>query len=247
MTIEEAMSKIKKLLSLSTSSNQHEASLAAAKAAAIMEEYQITEASLVQDPEKDEPVGSFEIDGKSNKKIHWRMAVAGGCATVCNCSVYWYGSRIMMIGRENDVRAAQYLFGMISPQVDRLAEECYQRETPWEDKRRWMHAFRLGCARTIQNRMYVQHREMQSKLKTDAQNRLAIEDGGNSTTALMVIDRRLAKVEDFKQKLGLKKGTSSRISSSSGYAQGREAGQKVHIGGSARGAIGSGPRLIGRN
>lgn len=235
-TIEEVVTKIRKLLALSKSENVNEAALAAAKAAKIMEDYQISEAALLTEPEKDEPVGSFPFE-KAGKKVHWRMAVASGCAATCNCKTYWYGAQITLIGREADVKAARYLYDLILPQVENLAEECFEAQAPWEDKRRWMHAFRLGCAATIKNRLYVQHKETVTNLRKQAQSGILLSDGGSSSTALVVVDRRLARVENFEKSLQLRRGRGPSMSSRDGYTVGREAGNRVNLGGAARGSL----------
>lgn len=252
LTLDEAVTKIKKLLALSKSENIHEAALAASKAAKIMHDYQIQEAALssIDDAQEDEPVGSHRMESESaarpGKKAHWRMRIASGCALVCNCRTYWHGPDITLIGRERDVQAARYLFDLIERQVEPLADDCFLRDADWEaDKRRWKHAFRLGCADAIYGRLRSRYREEMAQVEHHAKEHLRLESGGSYETALVVVNQRLAKVVDYQQRLGLRSGRGPTVSSASGYASGRSAGSSVNLGGSSRGAIGAGAKLIG--
>lgn len=242
MNIQDAISKVRKLLALSKSQNINEAALAAAKAAAIMQEYSIEEAAVQSDSSCDEPVKSyvFDPDKPSRKKIRWRMHIATGCAKVFGCESYWqYGCEIALIGRKSDVQGARYLFDLIAPQVERLADETWDRVGQFNpyDKRSWMHAFRLGCASTVRERMEFQVAERMSKLRGEARENQKLLSGGESSNALMVINSRLVKVDQFMESLKLKPSRKASISDVSGYHSGLRAGHKVNIGGQAKAGL----------
>lgn len=234
LTYEEATKKIKKLLSLATSSNPNEAALAASRAASIMQDYQISEAALSTVEDEDRaPVESYTFEGGSGKKIHWRMKIASGVAKVCNCSTYWHGPRIMMIGRDLDVKAARYLFDLICPQVEDLAERAWQ-VGGYGDTRKFMHAFRLGCSITIYSRLLKQAIDKTEEMRTGQ----AGESPGESSMALMVINSRIAKVDAYMSGLRLKAaGRRPSMSDRGAFNVGREYGKRVSIGGAAKGGL----------
>lgn len=274
-TLDDILSKLRKLKALSQSSNVHEASLAAGMAVKIMQEYKIEEAqvSLGEEESKSrEQVGEYrleenesEIINFAKKKNHWKMLIASGCAAACHCSTFWLGADIRFIGRKSDVDSARYLFALISPQVERLAESCYNREFILSrflddddeegriapsfdgyggtapDRRSWTHAFKIGCARTIRSRMIEQVRESYR----DLQRRKELSDN-NAHNALMVIDNRLDRVREFEKLLGLRKGKGPTVRNSEAYFKGREKGKEVQLGSRARGALGEGKREIER-
>lgn len=250
MNIQDAISKVRKLLALSKSQNINEAALAASKAAAIMQEYCIEEAALhTPDSFSDEPVNSyiFETDKPSRKKIRWRMQIATGCAKVFGCESYWqYGYLISLIGRESDVQGARYLFDLIAPQVEQLADEQWNRVGQFNsyDKRSWMHAFRLGCASTVRERMELQVAERMSKLREEARENQKLLSWGESSNALMVINSRLLKVDQFMGSLNLKPSRKASISDVSGYHSGLRAGHKVNIGGQAKAGLNAPARMF---
>jgi hypothetical protein len=247
VTYEEALQRIHKLLALSSNNpSVEEASLAASKAATIMLEYKISEAALSSVEEENESlVSSFEFDEESKqsrKKIHWRMRVTSGVARVCSCSSYWHGSQIMLIGRDQDVKAAKYLFDLICPQVEELAKRAWDLESRFYapehgDCRRFLHAFRLGCSQTIRDRLIKAAREKESELSRG----LGSTSPGAASMALMVISNRLAKVDEYRSQLGLIAQRGPTVTSRDGYSIGKDYGHRVNIGGKSKGGL-SAPR-----
>lgn len=60
---------------------------------------------------------------------------------------------------------------------------------------------------------------------------------GQESYALAVLDKRLAKVNQITESLGLKKNRGPSVTNSRGYREGVERGKTVHIGGKAKGAL----------
>lgn len=261
LSLDQVLNKIKKLTRLATSDNIHEAALAASRAAAIMQEYQIEEAAISNFVEEDkeqveeysleheDPLSSNSKEKRIRKKTHWRMSVAAGCAIVCNCQTFWYGAYIRFIGRKSDVQAARYLYDLIAPQVDRLAEQIWHQTyevvdfdrqmTTFEapNRKSWLHAFRLGCAKEIRRRMNKQHFERWMELERQAKKGQQPLNDANSGQALMIINSRLSKVSDFEKTLGLKFIPGPSLTDYSGYSAGQQAGSRVNIGGASRGSL----------
>jgi len=237
LTYDEAVEKIRKLMSMAdhANSNPNEAALAASRAASIMQDYQISEAALSTASENSSiPITSHVFERNSGKKIHWRMKVAAGVAKVCNCMTYWHGPEIRMIGRDLDVKGARYLFDLICPQVESLAQRAWQAEG-YGDTRRFMHAFRLGCSVTIYNRLIEQANTKVEQMRTGQCGSSPSE----SSTALMVINQRIAKVDEYASRLGLRTGRGPTVSNRNALAAGKEYGNRVNLGNAARGQLNS--------
>lgn len=251
MTFEEAKKIISKLLRLSTSSNQHEAKRAASKAAEIMHKFQIEEASLCDlEEETEEETNIFTFyESTGQKRSHWQMAIASGCALVCSCKTYWelgwkykdksVPPKIKIIGRKSDVDSVRYLFEMISRQVEEAARRSYYQKGVYgvEDKKSWGHAFKLGCATEIRSRLYLEWRERMDALRKQG-------DWSGESHALVVLDRRHEKVNSIADGLGLKKSTSPSIKNHKGYEKGVEKGKSVALGGKAKATLGAGRKEI---
>lgn len=131
------------------------------------------------------------------------------------------------------MKAAKYLFDLICPQVDDLAERAWKVEGGYDDTRRFMHAFRLGCSITINDRLIDQAREKDGQMRTGKCG----ESPSESSTALMVINRRLEKVEKYAEGLGLKYTRGPSISNRNALDLGQAYGNKVNIGGQAKGGL----------
>ncbi len=239
MTKDEAIIKARKLLSLSTSTNPNEAALAAAKAAQVMQDYDIEEAALAHDDgEVYEPVEIHVFEDQGiRKKIHWHMTIAVSCAKLFNCYPFWMRETvsreknkvgIRLVGRKSDVQSAKYLYDMILPQIEDLAERSYNWFIP-EGKKTWMHSFRLGCAEVVAYRIGKQRRDRMEELRQQA------GISTNRAGALMVLNNRMEKVKEFVNDLELRRGTVPSSNSSNGRLAGREAGNKVHIGTDGKG------------
>lgn len=238
LSIDAAMSRIKKLLALATSDNLEEAAHAASLAAGMMSDYQISEAALSFDDSSANETATDEyfdvgLPGKdrkrAGKKIHWRFQIIAGCAAVCNTSPYWHDAEIRLLGRPADIQATRYLFDLISLQVEQTGERCFAvfayeeygafGKPEFGEKRQWMHAFRLGCSRVVRQRMIDEHENKIAQQARDTAN----------AHALVVIDRRLAKIEELKRPLGLKPiNAAPRISNNNAYSVGKREGANIN-------------------
>lgn len=233
MTTEHIISKVQKLLRLSTSSNANEAALAAAKAQELIDAHNLSAAMLAIDnaeatPSLDEPIVDFQRAGapldSQKQQQRWRGQLALTVANLNGCRVYLQGGQIALVGRRTDAETVRYLFGYLSRQVEELAS------TQVGMGKTWRNNFRLGVVETIAKKLHEQHRQFED-------NARHVE----SQTALMRVDRALAvikargdSVDTFmKSNLKLRKGGSysSRVDAGARQA-GRIAGQSVNVGGS---------------
>lgn len=236
--LERVSDKIRKLLALSTSSNPNEAALAAARAAALMQQHQISEAALATSS-CDAEVGTHDFGDDARRYSPWRGILAGGIALVCGCSAYRTGANLRLIGRRRDVQAAAYLFDLIRLQVERLAEASWSQSNAPSvaSPRAWKNAFRLGCVETINARLREQHHRSKEELARQAAAGESVHGGGSAKQALVVLDARAQDVARLAAELRLRRGPQPRLTSARGLHEGRRAGHAVDLGGGARAAI----------
>jgi hypothetical protein len=90
------LSKIKKLLSLSNSSNVHEAELAASRAQALMLEYKISISEFDSFNEERSPIGENFVEdlGKYGLKP-WKSILVNGISKLNGCkAIKWHGKKL---------------------------------------------------------------------------------------------------------------------------------------------------------
>ena len=258
MTREEAIQKAVKLLRLSTSSNKHEAALAAQRAQELLDRFEISQAMLEDGPEdeKDEPIFNFAergapLEDLGTKVPQWKSRLALAVCNANSCKVYIERvpsrtSRLrrtffQIIGRASDVEKVRYLYQFLCREVNRLArrdgEGCGVQ---------WKLAYRIGVVETISRNLEQAKREVVSQMRKESEN---------NPQALVKLDNAVArlaqKAKDVEDWLA---GSSLRLKHS--YArdyhravdarqQGRIAGKEINVGNQARGAIGAAKKRIG--
>lgn len=155
MNHDKVIDKIKKLLALSTSSNEHEAALAAANAAALMQQHQISTAVLEasgKNERTNEPVGEFTAGDKLDKVVVWKGELALALAESLGCSMFWqFRSELVVVdgnavpnkdgtaktvrvvfaqivGHEAEAQTVDYLYRYLTNEINRLADAAYDPE-----------------------------------------------------------------------------------------------------------------------
>jgi hypothetical protein len=237
LTQTEIAAKIRKLLALADGAGtEAEAANAAARAAALMAQYQIEQADvdeLVRDAE--DPM--VRVDSESSGRLAgWRKQLASGIAAGCGCSVILVRSRragettLSFFGRTSDVQAAVYMFGALSTEIERLA-----RRNAAGNGAAYVNAYKLGAATTINRRLRAQREETIEQAR----------EAGVSSAALVKVNDSCAIAHKFAERALGKIGSSapSRYSSGGGFQAGQKDGRDVKLGGGA--ALGKGQRAIG--
>ena len=241
------LERIRKLLELSKSDNEHEAAQAAARAAELMLEHEIEEADLeAAKPVAEQQVhpAADEVIDVDKRYVTWKGYIKSGLATAFGGDTYnWHRhgrveSRV--IAPAPAMQAIRYMYSYLTGEVDRLADvayagehaECRASGVEPPPARAWKSAFRVGAATVIHNRLSEQRPKAR---------RAALEAG--KTQALAVVDRQADAIEAYKRKAhawmyrkdGKERswggGSTAGSSSSSGYAAGRAAGANVNLGG----------------
>lgn len=123
MTHEEAIEKIRKVLTLTTSSNEHEAALAAERAQQLLTEYRLTVADI-----ENAEIGRTLMGRKGG----WSDVLLMTVATACGCSVLMHvqplvggGLAASVFGTWLDRRTAVRLYSQMRPVIEARATTAW--------------------------------------------------------------------------------------------------------------------------
>lgn len=249
--------RIRKLLELAKSSNEHEAAAAAARAADLMRKHEIDQAVLAATQPGDATPEEIITDGigkEQGKSTSWRVLIGQGVSAATGCRQWSEGGRMKAMGTRSAVGTWNYLCQYLAREVDRLADEAWDGPTGHLARaaagynmstRSWKNAFRVGAASTIRLRLIEQAKSNAASRRTDvATAAAAVIDPTtglppSATQALAIIDRNAGRVEEkyreFAKAAGIRTVSMGRVSSAGGYAAGREAGATVNLSGGGRG------------
>lgn len=231
MTVENIVSKVQKLLRLSSANNNaHEAGLAAAKAQQLIDEHNLSAALLALDDANpvdsvdDEPIMDF---GSSPLHVapqlrRWRGQLAMTIAKYNGCKVYRTGGNLKIIGRHSDAETVRYLFAWLERETERLAAEAGRGQG-----KTWRDNFRIGVVEAIDAKLKAQHEAFAQQARSSA------------GTELMRVNQALARVEQRTASVERWAKANTKLRSSGSYRQtqdpsaraaGREAGAGLNLG-----------------
>jgi hypothetical protein len=218
--MDKVIDRIRKLMALANSSNEHEAAAAAARSAELMARHRLTEVDWQISEGVAQEVGDFELD-RSRRRISWLAVLAAGVAAGFACRAYssrWRGQvSLRIVGRPADVDAVRYMYAYLAKELRRLADEEWATSPrAGTTTRQWKNAFRVAAAKEIAGRM----REAQASVLANAPE--------GSTAIVKAHDAALGEVW---RNLRVRKGPAVRVSSGDGMSAGRAAGQAVNLGG----------------
>ena len=221
--------KIKKLLSLSKSDNEHEAANAAAAAAGLMAQHQISIATLGEDDGDtiDDTLGTFYVDNSASRKVVWKGSIAFGVAASFGCQYYWSGPHPTMVGRKGDVDAVKYIYAYLVREVNRLAEKSWD-EYPlkdYESARAYKTSFRTGATLIVRKRLQESRKENLSNEKVNADEL--------KMNAIVKVEANDEAIKEFYKDLSKGFGrfnASNTVSSLSGLNAGKKAGNSINLG-----------------
>lgn len=223
--------KIKKLLSLSKSDNEHEAANAAAAAAGLMAQHQISVATLGEDDDAfvDATLGSYTIDSSCRRKVPWKADLAFGVASSFGCKYHYSGASLCMVGRSSDVDAVKYIYMYLVREINRLAEESWEGYTfaEWDTPKAYKGAFRTGASITVRKRLHDSRKENLEKEKqgADVLKCQAIIRVEKNDEAIEKFYEQYAEDNNFKNFKS--QGT---IGSIDGLNAGKKAGNNINLG-----------------
>lgn len=207
--------KVKKLLSLSQSSNINEASLALQKAQQIMQEHQIANIDLVI---RESTTHSPLEEGIVGQHYLWAKVLAAACAKMFDCTTLNYPNQktFRFIGEEHNIYCAQQLFWHLFKTWKTLCNMDYKENKP-HDRKLYRKSHGLGYASEIWRRV---------KALTEQRHESIVKSTG--TDLVVVSDSKLkAYVDENFQTYQPK--TRALTTTSSGIMQGTLAGKKVNL------------------
>lgn len=247
MKYEEALRKAIGCLKLANSANPEEAALAAAKAQAIIDRYQLSASDLesgAEPKENNEPIEEHEpLHHVCQVDTRWSVRLAGEIAKKNSCRVVFHtegsGSAVIrIIGRISDVNAVRYLFGWMEREVRRLTkQQCPGRS------RKYQVDFRLGVVDTICYKLDEQRRQTVREVQTEA--------AGNSM-ALVRVQNSIVRLERRGNEVDLwMKGAMPNLRTvqhrknldHNARAHGQRAGEEIKLN-AAKGGLGAGKKGI---
>lgn len=239
-SIQGVLDKVRKLLALAKGGNENEAAAAAAKAAQLMEQYDVSEAQLEVDTgvARPDPLESLEVDRMADNE-DWKSILVVGIEKLLGVKAWTEGRRVKIYGRSSTVNTFSYTYAYLCAEVRQLADAGYleatrQRVNPTRvPALRWKPAFRLGCAGRLQQRLI-------EAAKTNAKQLEA------SPGALVVLRRKDQEMKDGFKALALRlhSGGASDIHDRSAFERGIAAGNTVDLGTNHK-ALGAGPARLG--
>lgn len=242
---ERLLRKVRDLLKLaSRGGTEHEATAAAAAAQRLMETHGIDSAMLdTGDAPAPETVGVAK-DPLDVKSSAWKRQLAARLARANRCKLYRIGKELMIIGSPTRCASVRYLYAYLTREIESLAKrEAYGHG------RAYVHAWRIGCAARVGERVVAASAEARDQGLARAYAR-----GGEG--AIVRVSSHLATQEAEERSAAaihqnIVKGSRAprgpRVTSRDGYTDGKEAGNRVHLGsGPALGAGGAGQLRGGR-
>lgn len=223
------LSKIKKLLALSTSNNENESALAASMAQRLMEQHRISEAMLNDSDSADEPIRDWDEPLYAGKNVStWRTRLSLVLGNANNCKIFLKGGNIKIIGRESDVQTVRYLFLYCEKEIERLSKQYSGYGKTWSNN------YKLGCVDAIHQKFKEQRKAVREKFVS--------EHGAVAEKAIVRVDEKKAELERWVNKhirLKPRNDTPFRSDDHARYA-GQRDGQKIDLTG--RGSLASGGR-----
>lgn len=110
MSKKSVLAKIRKCLALASSSNEHEAAAALAKARALMEEHGLTDDDVELADVRQEQASRTS---KAKRPINWEATLIALIAETFQCESYLDGSKVMFVGVRARPTVASYAFAMV--------------------------------------------------------------------------------------------------------------------------------------
>lgn len=155
--------RIQKLLALSTSSNENEAALAAAKAQELLFAYELEMSDVEGMDVDDKPVVQDIITvNEGHRGVNWKMTVFTTVVrtSMCRDLVSYYTpypnhtiTKGYIIGRPADIAMAKYTFNFLVSELERLARDYVNRYTGTDHRTRVRNSWLMGAASGVASKL----------------------------------------------------------------------------------------------
>jgi ElaB/YqjD/DUF883 family membrane-anchored ribosome-binding protein len=203
------LDRIRKLLALSTSSNENEAAAAAEKAQALLAEHNLSMFD-VKASDGDDMMKDIIIDNTIVTSSHpWRRPLGSAVAQLYFCTYYYTtrrGSSVNIhsfVGADHNVMVAVMMFKYLLETIDRLAQQG-ARQVPKSEQSPYRVAFRSACTvrlcARIRDRINAAKR---GEIKGEGGNALVLASLYDRTKIVLdqFIDKRVGPMRTAKSKL----------------------------------------------
>lgn len=223
MTNEEKIDKVKeiirKCLALSSSPNEHEASLAMERAQELLLKYNLSEADVAAKEGRGSPEmveERFDIMGR----FLWRKDLVHTVAIHNFCTTYVFMGRgardtVVIVGRQTNVTGVKEMVSWLLPQMERLIT---RESIEWEGKATSRNSFRTSFAYGMLHRL----------ARRLGEDRLSAQENSNTKAIVVRMDTELVEhMRTRHSRMTPTKGPS--IQSDSAYVEGIRAGDKVSL------------------
>ncbi len=219
---EKIIDKVRKLLALSTSSNEHEAALAAQRATEMLLKHNLSLADLEVKKSPytwhDTP---FEQSG-------WKRSLIYGIAkyNLCDTILSKGGKSLHIVGKQHNIEVVLYLYAYLGREIDRLADLGYKSTLTNNTIRRWKTAFREGAVYEVVERLKDAH-----------------QGADNGCRALVVVNTKELD-EEMRKRFKNARTVSRHIrADAAAYASGQTAGRSIPLHQGVRGGRGDARRI----
>jgi hypothetical protein len=202
------LERVKKLMALAKSDNEHEAALALAQAQRLMTKHSIEQGMLDEsEPLKEGVVARaarFEI---WLTRLYLAVAEANGCVAMTYSMKGQSERSLKFVGRKDDIVTGRAMAAYVESEIERLAHPL-----SWIRDRVWINSYKEGLVDTI---------SMKLKEATMAVAQEMENEGG--TGMVRYVEERVQKIHDELEKDGCKKTPLK--SNARGHADARFMGQ----------------------
>lgn len=252
--INKVLDRVRKLLALKeNTTSEAEAAEAASQAAALMEQFELTEAMVRLDEPATKPEAIVkemlepDLDENHIKRVAWKETIASAVAKDLGVKMYFWHrtlngrkrTTVRGMGRESAIQAWRYTCQYLWRAVDELCEQHWEAEGDrfGSTARAWKNAFRVGCASRLAVRLAEKRKEVEQV--REAAKAAAFGDAPTKEQqALTVIERDRKEVDDAYAEMAKGWGTIKsvgQVTAWDGYDAGKRAGDKVSLGGGRAG------------
>jgi len=205
-TREQTLEKIRKLLSLSKSPNEHEATVASAQAQKLISKFQIDQAEIDSETKVKQELISCTLETGSKSNILWKSRLAHTLSEVNNCDFYTQKREstekskknpdkfasdytvYFVVGSKSNVELVQILFEFISNQVEYFAKEFVPSEKSRTVGKAEKNSFKLGIVTRIGQRLRDTKEEV-------IREHVALK--GSMSTALVFLEKEKEELKQF--------------------------------------------------
>lgn len=164
---EKILDRIRKLLALATSSNEHEAALAAARAQDLLFQHNLTAAQVVgAAAAKEARENSYQQHRWESGRETWRTSLVNALASNNFCQAVYIGKgQVSVIGKPENAEFVRFMFNYLTVEIDRLSGLARRKrdlavmfgdDEPIQRPLVWLNNFRVGAVQIIGERLREQ-------------------------------------------------------------------------------------------